>query len=399
MKAGAIVEQASGLHGAPAAAVILRGARVARSARRAEKADVAVARGRIRHIGRVAGRKGLDLSDCLILPGLINAHDHLDFSVFPRLGDGPYETCGHWARDIRARFADAIDQVRSIAREERLIWGGIRNLACGVTTVCHHNPSHSVFARGFPVRVMRRFSWAHSLEFSPELARSHAACPSTRPFIFHAGEAVNGAGRREMVTLARLGLFAPNSVLVHAVALDRDFLSLARQNGCALVWCPSSNMFILGRTLTREVLNSGLPVALGTDSGISAEGDMLDELRFAQAISGLTEARLYGMVTSGAASVLRLADGEGSLSAGALADFVVFRDAGQSPCEALFRQLPEAVFIGGRLQLASEEFAARTPEAEDFTPLSIQGRGRVRVRCRIPAMRPGIRLAGREVTV
>jgi cytosine/adenosine deaminase-related metal-dependent hydrolase len=378
--------------------VIFRGARVAISAARAEKADIAVTRGRIERIGAASGAGGLDLSGYLILPGLINAHDHLDFSLFPRLGDGPYETCGDWARDIRTRFAEAIEQVREVPREERLMWGGIRNLACGVTTVCHHNPAHPVFARGFPVRVMRRFSWAHSLEFSPELARGHAACPRTRPFIFHAGEAVNGAGRRELATLAQLGLLAPNSVLVHAVALDGASLKLARRNGCGLVWCPSSNLFILGKTLKQEILKSDLRIALGTDSGISAEGDMLDELRFAQAISGIASERLYAMVTTAAADVLRLTRGEGRLEPGAVGDFVLYRDAGQSPCETLLGQTPEAVFIGGRLQLASEDFAARAPEAGAFRRLTIEGRGSVRVRGDVPRMRPGMRLAGRQVT-
>jgi cytosine/adenosine deaminase-related metal-dependent hydrolase len=380
------------------AVVILRGARVAVSAAHAETADIEVSRGRIRGIGAGArGRTTHDLSGYLILPGLINAHDHLDFSLFPRLGAGPYETSGDWARDIRSRFGEDIEAVRAIPREERLLWGGIRNLACGVTTVCHHNPSHPVFDRGFPVRVMRHFDWAHSLEFSPDLERSHESCPRNKPFIFHAGEAVNGAGRREMSALARLGLFAPNSVLVHAVALDCDFLHLARWNGCSLVWCPSSNLFILGRTLSADVLHSGLPVALGTDSSISAEGDMLDELRVARQSSGLGEAQLYGMVTNSAAAVLRLTKGEGALRAGGVADFLVFRDEGNAPARTLFRQLPQAVFIGGRLQLASEEFAQSFRGAEEFCRITVEGRGSVRVRALVPPMQRGLRLAGRQV--
>src|SRR5581483_7360047 len=216
-------------------AVILRGARLAMSALETERAGIQVVSGRIHALGDITASGGLDFERYLILPGLINAHDHLDFSLFPRLGDGPYETSGDWARDIRRRYKDEIEQVRAAPREQRLLWGGIRNLICGVTTVCHHNPPHPVFRRRFPVRVMRRFSWAHSLEFSPELARAHAECPREWPFIFHAGEAVNGAGRREMTKLASLGLFAQNSVLVHGVALDSEFLPLAGENGCALV--------------------------------------------------------------------------------------------------------------------------------------------------------------------
>src|SRR5688500_5713909 len=82
----------------------LTGARVARGPEEAEKLDLEVRRGRIVALKsptntRPKGRR-LDLGGCLILPGLINAHDHLDFNLFPRLGRGPYSNAAAWARDI-----------------------------------------------------------------------------------------------------------------------------------------------------------------------------------------------------------------------------------------------------------------------------------------------------------
>jgi hypothetical protein len=195
--------------------MILRGARVAISAVEAKTADIAGSVGRIRAIGSVPGRRGLDCSGYMILPGLINAHDHLEFNLFPRLGNGPYRSAAEWAQDIHTTFHEPIQTVLAVPLRDRLIWGGLKNLASGVTTVCHHNPWNKIFAERFPVRVVRAFSWAHSLSFSRDLAERHAACPGTRPFVFHAGEAVNGTGQREMKTLAGLGLFAPNSVMVH----------------------------------------------------------------------------------------------------------------------------------------------------------------------------------------
>src|SRR5271156_6370980 len=50
----------------------------------------------------------VDLTGFLLLPGLINAHDHLDFSLYPNIGDGPYQSAGEWAHDIHSNQAERI---------------------------------------------------------------------------------------------------------------------------------------------------------------------------------------------------------------------------------------------------------------------------------------------------
>lgn len=377
--------------------MILRGARVAVSGEQADLADIAVSGGHIHAIGRVRGKQGIDCSGYLALPGLINAHDHLEFNLFPRLGNGPYKSAAEWASDIHARFPQSIEKVLSVPLQQRLIWGGIKNLVSGVTTVCHHNPWNPVFDAGFPVRVVRTFSWAHSLAFSRDLQTLHSACPKTRPFIFHAAEATNGTGKREMEALARLGLFASNSVMVHAVGLTRKSAELARARGCSLVWCPSSNLFTLGRTLSRSILESGLPIALGTDSSLTAEGDMIDELRIARRVSRLSERTLYRMVTDGAAQVLRLSHGEGTIQTGGVADLLLFHDLGLTPARTLLRQTPQGVLVGGTPHMLSSELASAwgAPRKHVFT---IAGRGAMCLRSKLPPMPAGLSLAGREVS-
>ena len=91
-----------------------------------------------------------DLSGHLLLPGLINAHDHLEFNLFPRLGRGPYANASSWAADIYRPDASPVKEHLLVPKKVRLIWGGIKNLLSGVTTVAHHNPwEASVFAQHF----------------------------------------------------------------------------------------------------------------------------------------------------------------------------------------------------------------------------------------------------------
>ena len=57
--------------------------------------------GTTRHEYRAPSDSGSDLDSATsCMPGLINAHDHLEFNLFPRLGRGPYPNAGEWARDI-----------------------------------------------------------------------------------------------------------------------------------------------------------------------------------------------------------------------------------------------------------------------------------------------------------
>jgi cytosine/adenosine deaminase-related metal-dependent hydrolase len=392
--------------------MILRGARVALNARESERLDVCVRRGRVHSLEeraaslRSAELTSFDFDGFLVLPGLINAHDHLEFNLFPRLGRGTYSNATAWANDIYRPDQFPIRQHLEVPKPVRLFWGGIKNLINGVTTVAHHNSyDANVFEQGFPIRVVKRFGWAHSIAFCTDLQASYRATPPGAPFIIHAGEGTDDKAHAELGILDQAGLVGPTSVIVHGVALYGSDIPLLKQRGVSLIWCPTSNLFTLGKTLSTEVLQSSIPIALGTDSALTAEGDLSDEIRVASRHTGLC--RIYDMLTTQAANVLRLRHKEGSIRQGARADFIVVEDRGQAPVESLPNINPELVVVGGRIKLISVHLATsfRLRHPRRMHRIAVEGRGDWYIDCNIPELSApakwvlddAFRLAGRRV--
>ena len=316
------------------------------------------------------GAAVVDATGLLLLPGLINAHDHLEFALFPRLGNGPYPNARAWAKDIYHPDALPIREHLAIPKRQRLHWGGVRNLMSGVTTVAHHNPYEAgVFDVGFSVRVVCRYGWAHSLGLTPDLRQRFEALAPDEPFLVHLGEGTDGGSRQEIYELDRLGALDARTVVIHGVAMGPGEIRLVERRGGSIVWCPSSNFFLLGKTLAPEVWNTQVPVALGTDSSLTSEAGLLDELRLAQGETGLAADRLYEMVTTTAARILCLRGGEGTIAAGAGADLLLVADRGGSPAECLLRTYAadiQMVVVAGQTKLVSGQAAARLDQ--ELTP-------------------------------
>lgn len=273
--------------------------------------------------GRIVAPDGrcdatLRVPDGTLQPGLINAHDHLHRNHFGRLGEPPYENAYEWGRDIHRRCADTIARGRAVPRLAALLRGAWKNLRAGVTTVVHHDPWEPAFDDAFPIRVVR-IEHAHSLELSPALP----VVPSGRPFAIHLAEGVDEQSASEVHQLAARGLVTSDLLAVHAVGVDPAGIARLRKAGAAIVWCPSSNLFLLGRTAPPALLAEGIDVLLGSDSLLTADGSLLRELRIARELGLLSDERLRAAV--GATAARRLGIEAPLLEIGARADVVVLR--------------------------------------------------------------------------
>ena len=260
----------------------------------------------------------VDLGPGELRPGLLNAHDHLHRNHYPRLGAPPYPDAYAWGVDLHARWADEVARGRALDRTDALLFGALKNLLGGVTTVVHHDRWEPAFGNGFPVRVAR-VRTVHSLGTEPQLA---AAPPGERilPLCIHLAEGTTPAAADEVRTLDSLGAVDEQLLAVHAVGVDSDGTERLRAAGAGVVWCPTSNDFLFGRTAPTELLRSGVDVLLGSDALLTGAGTLLDEIRAARRLEALDDVRLNAAVGAAAARRLRLP--APLLSPGAPADLV-----------------------------------------------------------------------------
>ena len=364
----------------------LTGGRVGRGPDTTSAAAVSITRGIIHSIANHKSgsprESALDVSGFLLLPGLINAHDHLEFGLFPNIGDGPYENATQWARDIHANHAELIARHRGVPRPVRLWWGAIRNLLCGVTSVCHHNPiTQELLDKEYPVRVVSGFGWAHSLSLEPELAEKFSSSREDAPFILHAAEGIDAASAEEVFILDRQHVLDRRTVIVHGLGCTPEAIALINQRQAAVILCPTSNKFLFHQAPSSALIDALDTVALGSDSPLTAAGDLLDEIRFARTSIGLDADTVYEMVTRRPADILHLRRGEGQIKPGSVADVLAVRDCGLSPADTLAQltmEQVELVMLAGRVELIGPSLFERLPNElrHGLHPLEVEGQQR-----------------------
>ncbi len=186
---------------------------------------------------------------------------------------------------------------------------------------------------------------------------------------------------------------------------ERGLEAICR-SGSSIVWCPTSNLFTLGRTLTAETLRSRVPIALGSDSALTGEGDLINEMACAAKVAAFSANEIYPLVTANPAGILRLTAGQGMIREKGVADLVAVKDMGQTPAEALVDLRPELVVVGGRVMLLSSRFRAQTSlRFKDLNPIHVEGLGNFLIRADVPRLYAGasmalgteLRLAGRRI--
>ncbi len=313
------------------------------------------------------GALAVDLDGYTLFPGLINAHDHLELNHYPRSKfRDRYDNAHQWGEDMNARLdTEPYQSLRAYPLWDKLFIGGLKNLLCGATTVVHHNPPHKeLWRKDFPVRVLRNYGWAHSLHFSTdeEVVRSYRATPKDWPWFIHLAEGTDDIAAGEYQRLKALGCVGSNTVIVHGVGMTDEDIADAASRVRGLVWCPTTNFFLLGSiwgsvATVKRWLAAGGCVALGSDSRLTSDDELHGDLLGEDLIAGPAGLGGFDWLTIEPAKIIGLAAPK--LSPNQYADFNVTRKG-----TAIRRSSYELVVKGSIPQIGDPDVMMKFPHIE-----------------------------------
>jgi 5-methylthioadenosine/S-adenosylhomocysteine deaminase len=144
-------------------------------------------------------------------------------------------------------------------------------------------------------------------------------------------------GKTIVAQLADLGLLGPGFVGAHGVWLTPEDIRRLADAGATVAHNPASNLKLgSGIAPTREMLDQGLTVGLGTDGSMSSDNqNMFEAMRFAALVNKVRfphhqdnwvgAKEVLAMATQGSARALGLADDIGAVAPGRKADLVLLR--------------------------------------------------------------------------
>lgn len=266
----------------------------------------------------------IDAAGKLVMPGLINGHNHSAMTLFRGMADDLELTA--WLNDhifpaeARLISPEMVYWCTRLAAAEMILSGttcvadayffsGMSAQAmtdCGMRAVIGHGivdfPVPSVPDPAKNVETVMAFisDWldrdplitpavfAHApYTCSPATLRKaqKLAADTGVRFFLHIAETRNEMdmiiephGTSPIRHLAALGLLDRNTVCVHGIWLDDEDLDLVAQSGASVVTCPQSNLKLAsGIAKIKDMMSRGVPVGLGTDG--CASNNSLDMFR------------------------------------------------------------------------------------------------------------------------
>lgn len=279
------------------------------------------------------GALQLDMGGALAFPGLVNSHDHLDFNLFPQLGDRVYNNYTEWGNYIHANYQAEIAAVLKVPLALRTTWGIFKNLLCGVTTVVNHGEHLAI--RNAPITVEQGHS-IHSVRFEKRWKlKLNNPFKNRKPVMIHIGEGQDDLSNEEIDKLNHWNLLRKKLIGIHGIAMTEE----QAKNFEALVWCPESNYFLFNKTAKVNHLKKHTTILFGTDSTLTGNWNIWDHIRLARKTQMLTDTELYSSIyLGGVLCRTNQVEDDGSI-------VVAKPQAGKSALDAYFNTDPADILL------------------------------------------------------
>ncbi len=381
--------------------------------------------GRIRAVGPAArlltdapGAEVREFENAVLVPGLVNAHVHLELTLLsiPRLPMAEWivrlarETRG-WeperflasaragARESLAAGVTCVGDISLSGQSAAAVAeAGIRGVVfhevlgldpCragavmaerlpflegaqrgavrpGVSPHAPYSTSLDLYEMALSAAGERGWPAATHLAESPEevrfLARGDGPFADMHKVLGVPCEGYAPPGKTPVRHLAAAGLLEGLDLAVHCNQTDGEEWALLRRAGVSVCLCPRTAVFFGHPFADAEGMReAGLPLCLGTDSRASSPS--LSPLEEAAALGegapSLSPDALLGMCTRAGAEALGVAgEGAGALAPGGAADFALIEPPGEDPPEAAGLFLPGAevrlTAVGGEVRYRRE---------------------------------------------
>ena len=315
----------------------------------------------------------ITFENAIAFPGLINSHDHLEFNLFPALGNRIYKNYIEWGHDIHKANKNQIEFVLKIPFELRYKWGIYKNLFSGVTTVLHHG---NIFKNSNEIiDVFTGGKIFHSVKLE-KYWKLRINLPGHEPVVMHIGEGTDNYSKDEIETLKKWNFFKKKIIGVHAIALQKENTKYFQ----AIVWCPVSNYFLFDETADICELKEGTKIIFGTDSAVSAAGNIWQHLRFARKLNMLDDKKLFDSITITPAEVWNLKS-FGAIKKNYTADIVIAKNKFNKSWDSFYSINPEDIILilkGGKIILWDEEIKNQlnflSLEKKHFSKILLSGK-------------------------
>lgn len=313
-----------------------------------EDASICISEGRIRDFKRSEARDYEISGSYILFPALINPHDHLFGTYYPKIGSGPYICWLPWDFDLKE--SEVYKERNKNSPYDVYLFGAYKNLISGVTTVHDHIP-HEVndpYIDRLPIRVLKEYTLAHEasvydLKWGDGLEVEYKrAVEKNLSFVTHIEEGFDEESLQGIDNLEKVHALSDHTVLIHGIGFSEKDIKLIAKKKVNFIWCPGSNMFMFQRTAkVKEIIEAGTNVSIGTDSPASGELNLLEEVRFAKKVyremydEELDDELIFRMITINPAKAFRVEKDLGSLEKGKLGDLLLVSGNKKKPYGSL----------------------------------------------------------------